>query len=73
MRWWWQPPCLLRSVIVNLKGDEGAIEGILWSSRGSWLVVRQPTLLRPGRADATTVDGEVVIPRANVSFIQAVP
>jgi len=72
MRWWWQPPCLLRSVIVNLK-DDSAIQGVLWSARGPWLVVRQPVLLREGKSDATTVDGEVVIHRENVSFIQVVP
>jgi hypothetical protein len=73
MRWWWQPPCLLRSVVVNLKGEDSAVQGLLWGMRGPWLVIRQPTLVRAGHADAMTTDGEVVIHRENISFIQVVP
>ena len=73
MRWWWQPPCLLRSVVVNLKAGEDSIQGVLWTTRGPWLVIRQPLLLRAGQSDATTVDGEVVIHRSNVSFVQVLP
>ena len=73
MRWWWQPPCLLRVVILNVKDDPtSAIKGVLWSARGPWLTVRQPTLLRAA-GDQTTIDGEIVIHRDNVSFIQVVP
>jgi hypothetical protein len=73
MRWWWQPPCLLRVVILNVKDDPAvAIRGVLWSMRGPWLTVRQPVLLRAG-GEQTTVDGEVVIHRDNVSFMQVVP
>jgi hypothetical protein len=76
MRWWWQPPALLRPVVVNLKNlkdDESAIQGVLWGMRGPWLIIRQPTLVRRERPDAITVDGEVLIHRDNVSFIQVVP
>ena len=75
MRWllWWRPPCLLRVVIVNLKDDpQTAIRGVLWGSRGAWLTVRQAALLRGGSPEvpATTLDGEVVVHRSNVAFLQ---
>jgi hypothetical protein len=73
MRWWWQPPALLRSVVVNLKGEDTAVAGVLWGMRGPWVIVRQPTLVRAGHADATTTDGEVLIHRAQINFIQVVP
>jgi len=69
MRWWWQPPCLLRVVILNLKDDHAvAVRGLLWSSRGPWLVLRQAVLLRQG--GETPADGDIVIHRDNVSFLQ---
>ena len=74
MRWllWWRPPCLLRVVIVNLKDDPNtAIRGVLWNSRGAWLTVRQASLLRGGaEPETTTMDGEVVVHRSNVAFLQ---
>lgn len=73
MRWllWWRPPCLLRSVIVNLTGDR-AISGVLWTSRGAWLTVRQAQV-QEGQGSAVPVDGEVVVHRDKVSFIQVLP
>ena len=75
MRWllWWRPPCLLRSVIVNLnQSDATALRGVLWQSRGAWLVLREVQLLK-ANAPVTPVDGEVVIHRAMVTFIQVLP
>lgn len=75
MRWffWWRPPCLLRACIVNLKNDPStAIRGVLWSSRGSWLTFKDCSLLKPGQPP-TKMDGEVVIERRNVAFLQALP
>jgi len=70
---WWRPPCLLRAVIVNLKDDPNtAIRGVLWNSRGAWLTVRQASLLR-GDAAPTAMDGEVVLHRSNVAFLQVLP
>jgi hypothetical protein len=71
-RWlrWWRPPYLLRSVIVNLRDDPTtAISGVLWTSRGPWLIVRQASLLKAQQA-STALDGEVVIERDNVAFVQ---
>jgi hypothetical protein len=74
MRWlWWRPPCLLRTVILNVRDDQNtAIQGVLWASRGAWLVIRNPQLLNAAREPAP-MDGEVVIHRTHVAFIQVVP
>lgn len=74
MRWllFWRPPCLLRAVIVNLTSDsESAIKGVLWSARGPWLTFKECALLK---AHLTTpIDGDVVIHRSNVAFLQVLP
>lgn len=75
LRWlrWWRPPYLLRSVIVNLRHDETtAISGVLWASRGPWLILRSASLLQAQQPPAA-LDGEVIIDRANVAFVQVVP
>ncbi len=75
MAWlaWWRPPCLLRECIINLKSDDAAaIQGVLWKSRGAWLTVKQAKALREG-SPAQTIDGDVVIHRSNVAFIQVLP
>lgn len=66
--WWWQPPCLLRRVLVNTL-DGKAIECVLWRSRGPWLVLRDATVLEP-QHEPLKVDGELVIHRARVDFLQ---
>jgi hypothetical protein len=69
---WWRPPCLLRSVIVNLKDDPTtAIRGVLWSTRGPWCTFKDASLLRAG--PPTPVDGEIVIHRDNIAFLQVTP
>jgi len=75
LRWllWWRPPAMLRVCIVNLVGDpDTAIKGVLWRSRGSWLVFRDCALLKAG-ATPTRMDGDVVVPRARVAFLQVLP
>ncbi len=57
-----------RRVIVNLK-TERAFRGVLWRRRWGYLVLRQAEMLRPG-GETTPVDGEVLIERANVDFVQ---
>ncbi len=57
------------TVIVNLKTDK-AFRGILWSQHGDLLVLRNVTLL--DRGQETPVDGEVVVERSNVDFLQVV-
>lgn len=60
---------LARTLIVNLKTGH-AFRGVLWSESRDLLVLRNAQLHAHG--DTTAVDGEVVIERANIDFIQAV-
>ena len=74
MSWllWWRPPCLLRGVVVTLKSDnETAFKGVLWRSRGSWLVLRDVSVLKG--TERILVPGELVIHRANLAYIQVLP
>lgn len=59
-----------RRVIVNT--DTGrAWNGIIWAKRGPLLVLRDAVLLEPSPTGAA-VDGEVVIERRRIEFIQVV-
>lgn len=69
---WWLPPCVLRQVIVNLQSDDSiALKGVLWATRGPWLTLRNVEALRASGGKAA-MDGEVVVHRSNVSFLQVV-
>lgn len=57
-----------RRVVVNLLTDR-AFVGILWAQRGPLLVLRDAVMHEPGR-QPSPVDGEVVIERDQVEFIQ---
>jgi hypothetical protein len=74
MRWllWWRPPCLLRRVIVNLRDESSSIQGVLWSVRGPWLTYRDASFLTSGQPPAK-IDGEVVLHRDRVLFMQVLP
>lgn len=75
MEWlfWWRHPALYRTVIVNLATDDPpAIRGVLWQTRGAWLVLRQAALIK-AHGDPLPVDGDVVVHRSVVTFIQAFP
>jgi hypothetical protein len=54
-------------VVVNLA--DKAFAGVLWAKRGPLLVLRDVTLMQHGAAD-TPLDGEVVLERSKVEFIQ---
>lgn len=67
---WWKPPALLETVIVNqVNDDRTALRGVLWRSRGAWLVLKQVEALTVGEKPVP-VDGEVLIHRDRVAFIQ---
>lgn len=59
-----------RRVIVNTKTDR-AFHGVLWRRRWGYLVLRNAEMVRD-REGTVAMDGEVVIERANVDFIQVV-
>ncbi len=55
-------------MIVNLKSGE-ALSGVLWQTRGRWYTLKNAALLTAGQKP-TPIDGEAVIDRSNISFIQ---
>jgi hypothetical protein len=60
----------LRGVIVNFTDDPAtAIQGVLWSASGPWLTIKDASLLKPGQPP-TAIDGDVVLHRDRVSFLQ---
>lgn len=70
--WWYghRVPCVAQAVIVNLKSDpDTAFAGILADSFGRWLVLRKVTAIRAD-GKSTPMDGEQMIHRSNVAFIQ---
>ncbi len=68
---WWGLPRRSHRVIVNFVASEAAsIEGLLWARRGRWLVLRDCVLLDPTRREPQRMDGEVVIDRSSVLFMQ---
>lgn len=68
----WQLPRRRRRVLVNLLHDEGTVEGVLWQRRGVWLIVKDARLLRRN-GDTVPIDGEVLIDKAGVAFLQVLP
>lgn len=64
---WWRRTAVRRRVVVNLA--DKAFSGVLWAKRGPLLVLRDATLMQHGAAD-TPMDGEVVVERSRVEFIQ---
>ena len=70
--WWLAPPCVRKTVIVNLKADDTALRGVLWRTAGPWLVLRQASALKP-HGEPIAIDGEAVVHRADVLFMQVLP
>lgn len=65
----WAPPFLLRKITVyRIDDPDTALEGVLWRSRGPWFVLRNAAIVKAGTALAA--DGEIVIHRANIAFVQ---
>ena len=53
---------------MNTKTDR-AFRGVLWRKRAGYVVLRNAELLKP-RGETAAIDGEVVIARENVDFMQ---
>lgn len=64
---WWRRTAVRKRVVVNLA--DKAFSGVLWAKRGPLLVLRDAVLMQHGAAD-TPLDGEVVVERSKVDFIQ---
>lgn len=68
--WWWRPPCLLARVIVNPVHDSTeAFEGVLWSYRGGWMVLKDVSALKANHPPAK-MHGDLTIHRSNVAYFQ---
>jgi len=67
----WRRWPIYRNVLVNLE-DGRAFTGILYGRRGPLLILRQAELIEPGQPPIA-VDGEVIVERNRVSFIQVRP
>jgi len=63
----WRRTALRKRVVVNMA--DKAFSGVLWAKRGPLLVLRDVELLEAGR-QSQRVDGEVVIERTRVEFMQ---
>lgn len=59
-----------REVIINTKSDK-AFRGVLWSRWFGVYVLKQAQLLAKG--SVVDIDGEVVILKQDIDFIQVVP
>lgn len=59
-----------RRVLVQLRSGN-AVVGTLWVRRGRTLVLKSAELLEPS-ADPTKMDGDVIVDRDQVEFVQAV-
>lgn len=66
-----RPPFQLRSSIFNLKTGE-ALSGLAWEAHGPWFTLRKASLLKAGQLPML-IDGEVVIHRDNIDFVQVLP
>ncbi|MFE4691257.1 hypothetical protein ACFRH6_14505 [Streptomyces sp. NPDC056749] len=63
----WRRTAVRRRVVVNL--PDKAFSAVLWAKRGPLLVLRDVQLLEAGRPPQP-VDGEVIVERARVEFVQ---
>lgn len=57
-------------VIVNRKTGTGDLRGVLWEVTPNHLILRQAELV--GAGDPDPIDGEVLIERDEVEFIQII-
>lgn len=64
----WRRNVVRRRGIANLKSGR-TFRGILWKQSGPLVVMRQAEMLEAGR-EPIPVDGEVVIERSEIEFIQ---
>lgn len=64
---------MCRKVIVNCKGGGEAptFEGVFWAQRGGYVVLKEASVGRSPR-QRVPLDGEILVPRETVAFIQVV-
>lgn len=59
-----------KRVMVNLL-DGKAVSGVLWARRSGLLILKDATLHERG-TDPTPIDGEVLVERHRVDFVQVI-
>lgn len=70
---WWRCPAILKEVIINLTYDhEVAYQGVLFACNGAWLTFKSVSVLR-GREQPAPMDGDMVVHREQIAFLQVVP
>lgn len=69
MSWFWKRNVVRRRMIVNLKTGR-AFRGIVYKQSGPLVVLRNVEMLESGRPPVP-VDGEVLIERDEIEFMQA--
>ena len=57
-----------RTLIINTKSDK-AFRGVLWGEARDYLILRNAVLIA---GQETPIDGELLVERANIDFIQIV-
>lgn len=63
-------PARMRRVLVNLDDPQAdALRGVLRRADGDWLVLANTELVR-GEGEAVRLDGEIVLERSRVLFVQ---
>jgi hypothetical protein len=67
----WRPPFYLREALFNLKAGD-TLSGVHWSTRGPWFTLRNASVLKPGQPPLA-IDGDVVIHRDRIDFVQVLP
>lgn len=66
----WRRSALHRKVVINLKTGRAVI-GVLWAKRGPLLLVKDASIIEASAgARPVSADGEVLVERANVDFMQ---
>lgn len=58
-----------KRIMVNLV-DGNAIDGVLWDERGDLIVLRDGNLHVAGASSPTPLDGETIVDRLRISFVQ---
>lgn len=67
----WRRTVLRRNVVVNLLSGT-AISGVLMQKSGPLLVLKNAVLHEPG-SPPQPMDGEAIVERTSVDYIQALP
>lgn len=58
-----------RQVLVNLRSGR-AVSGVLWARKGRVVVLKSAQLIEPG-SDPLGMDGDVILDRDQIEFMQA--